>query len=195
MIKKGFTLVELLVVIAILAIAGGLVVAIFTSSLRGSNKSQIVSNIKQNGQSVLENMDKTIRNADAVVCLSSSGSTLVIVQNGAFTRYRFTVPTSMANGFIEQDNPLQPTPPALEADITLFTDNVCSDPVPGANILTDTDPQTGVSAENGLFTRSKQAGSKDSVTIKFDLSPGISAPQAVAGQIDPVVFQTTVQLR
>ena len=55
--------------------------------------------------------------------------------------------------------------------------------------------QSGVSVENGLFSRDKSAGFMDQVTIKFDLKPGLGASQAVAGQIDPVSFQTTIQLR
>ena len=191
MIKKGFTLVELLVVIAILAIAVTFILTIFTSSLRGSNKSQIVSTIKQNGQSVLETMDKTIRNSDNIVCPPLSGSTLVIVKDGIYTRYRFIAPSALDNGSIQQDAPLQP---AL-SDIQSFINAVCIEPLQTPNILTDTNPQTGVSAVNGLFTRTSQPGSKDSVTIRFDLSPGVSAPQVVAGQIDPQTFQTTVQLR
>lgn len=197
MIKNGFTLVELLVVIAILSVAGTLVVTIFTSSLRGSNKSQIVSSIKQNGQLVLEIMDKTIRNSDNIVCVSNLQTTLVIVKNGIFTRYRFIAPVGSTNGLIEQDAPVQIFTDPVKADIKLFIDAICADtdPMSEANILTDTNPQTGVSAKNGLFTRSKQAGSKDAVTVKFDLAPASGAPQAVAGQIDPVTFQTTIQLR
>ena len=84
MIKKGFTLVEILVVIAILSVLGVLILTIFTRTLRGSNKSQIIGKIKQNGQSVLEQMDKTVRNSDKVVCVISSN--LVVVKNGIYTR-------------------------------------------------------------------------------------------------------------
>lgn len=198
MIKKGFTLIELLVVIAILSIAGALILTIFTSSLRGSNKSQIVSSIKQNGQSVLETMDKAIRDSDNIVCANSltpPGPTLVIVKDGVFTRYRFIVPADSANGFIQQDNPLQPAPPASGADIKFFTENVCSDPMQGAKILTDINPASGVSLINPTISTNKLSGFKDSVTIQFTLKPGIGASAAVAGQIDPVTFKTTIQLR
>lgn len=202
MIKKGFTLVEVLVVIAILAIAGTFILTIFTSSLRGSNKSQIVSSIKQNGQSVLETMDKTIRNSDNMVCVSSpTNNTLVIVKDGIYTRYRFIAPSPSpsptVNGLIQQDNPAKQIVLGSEETDPEFVNRVCAlgDPMQGVNTLTGTNPQTGVSVENGLFTRTRQPGSKDSVTIKFDLSPGISAPAVVAGQIDPVTFQTTIQLR
>ncbi len=67
--------------------------------------------------------------------------------------------------------------------------------MPTPVILTDTKSQTGISVESGLFTRDRSAGFKDQVTIKFIVKPGVQAPAAVAGQIDPVTFQTTVELR
>lgn len=191
--NKGFTLAEILVVIAVLAILGGLILVIFINTLRGSNKSQILLSIKQNGQSVLETMDKTVRNADEVVCTSSD--TLVTVKDGFYTRFKFIPPTSTTNGLIQQDSPVKPQPPAQESDLKLFIDSVCINPLVEAGTLTDTNSQTGVSARDGSFTRDKQAGFKDKVIIKFTLVAPIAAPPAVAGQIDPVTFQTTVQLR
>ncbi len=197
--SAGFTLVEMLVAIAIVAILGMVLTAIFVNTLKGGNKSQILANIKQNGQVVLENMDKTIRGADNVVCSSLTGNTLVVVKNGCYTRYRFK------DSQIWQDNP-QPdsstscitNPPSpTPKDIKTFTNDVCTDtdPMNSPNILTDTNPQSGVSVSEGLFTRNRQAGLKDSITVTFKLDHGISAPSSVAGQIDPVVFTTTIGLR
>ena len=105
MTQKGFTMVEILVTMAILSIFGLLILLIFTSSLRGSNKSQILTIIKENGQSVLETIDKTIRSSDNLVCISDNDTTLIVVKNGIYTRYRFVLETVSTNGFIEQDNP------------------------------------------------------------------------------------------
>lgn len=200
--KKGFTLVEILVVIAVLSIVGVIVLTIFTQTLRGSNKSQIIGIIKQNGQSVLENMDKTIRGADNVVCPTiTTVKTLVVVKNGEYTRFRFFDPIAgSTNGQIQQDFPVQPQPPAPKSDIDLFLANVCTDPMGTdsllpVQVLTDTNPKTGVSIENGLFTRNRLAGFTDQVTIEFNLKPGVETPQAVAGSIDAVTFRTTIQLR
>lgn len=201
MMNRGFTLVEILVVIAITAIVGTIMVAIFSNTLRGSNKSQILAAIKQNGQAVLENMDKTIRNSGDVVCpqiipplTSASSDTLVVVKNGFYTRFKFMPPILTSNGVIQQDNPVQPTS-GPESDNKVFLDNLCNVyTVPSPTVLTDTNSQSGVSA-NGLFTRNKQPGFKDSVTVAFTLGPGVGAPPVITGQIDPVAFQTTVQLR
>lgn len=209
--EKAFTIVEILVVIAIVAIVGTIMVASFTNTLRGSNKSQILAVIKQNGQAVLENVDKTIRAADDVVCVTPSHKTLVVVKDGLHTRYRFIPPNNMdsvlgncgsllgtANGCIQQDNPIQ------------FKNSLCSDdsdPLIAPITLTDTSPQSGVSVDcvtsggipnctsNPVFDRSILAGSKDVVDVRFALNPGVNAPAAITGQIDPVTFQTTVQLR
>lgn len=207
--NSGFTLVEILVVIAVIAIIGTILVAIFTNTLKGSSKSQILSVIKQNGQAVLENMDKTVRGADDVVCpfvippvTTADSTNLVILSGGIYTRYRFTAPTGTDNGLIQQDNPIKQTDVATgkEETDTAFFNRVCTpdDPMTQLtqiSILTDANPQMGVSVENGLFTRRTEPGFKDSVTVKFTLGPGTQAPSTVTGQIDPVNFQTTVQLR
>ncbi|MBU1031949.1 type II secretion system GspH family protein [Patescibacteria group bacterium] len=202
MIKaKGFTLVEILVVIAIVAIMGTILAAIFVNTLKGSNKSQILAVIKQNGQAVLENMDKTIREADKVVCLDKN--TLVVVKNGCYTRYKFMTPSETQNGQIQEDYPqpdpstpcVQNSPAPTPSDIKTFTDNVCTDPMVNPSVLTDTNPQSGVSVNNGSFTPEPQPGFKNSVTVTFTLGPGVGAPAAITGQIDPVEFTTSIGLR
>lgn len=205
--QKGLTLAEMLVVLAVLTIVGVLLLNIFTSTLRGNNKTQIVSAIKQNGQSVLEQMDKTVRNADNV-CVSPGLKTLIVIKNGIYTRYRFFLASTTVNGSIQQDNPVKQTDPNTGKEETdpVFIDRVCSDvdPMSQITVLTDTNPQTGVSIEcidnncnppNEIFKNDSSSGFKDQVTIRFAVWPGVLAPQAVRGQIDPVTFQTTITLR
>ena len=204
----------MLVVIAVLSLVGVLILTIFTRTLRGSNKAQIIGVIKQNGQSVLESMTSNIRNADNLICPvdSTPTNTLVVVKNGIYLRYRIAfagnskVPSSCsANGCIVSDNPVQSTDPTADevANPTLFVNRVCNplsiipDPLSSALIMTDTNTQSGVSVSNksGLFVRSKASGFKDGVTINFSLEEAKDALPSVAGQIDPVTFETTIQLR
>lgn len=211
--KKGFTLVEMLVVISVLSVVGVIILTIFTRTLKGNNKAQILAAIKQNGQAVLENMDKTIRGADNAVCIgkyqSTYDNTIVVVQNGSmYTRYRFIAPTGSTNGLIQQDNPVQPDS-GNKSNSNTFTSVICADPMgtdtPGnlINTLTDTNLQSGVSVEcigsdcntNPIFKKNPSSGFKDTITIKFQLTHALNAPPAVAGQIDPANFETTVQLR
>lgn len=191
-LSSGFTLVEILVVMAIMAIVGTIMVAIFSNTLRGSNKSQILAVVKQNGQAVLDNMDKAMRDADGVVCpkLDESSNTLVLVKNGRYTRFRFIPSLPGENGYIQQDSP------APGNDINSFLKTVCTDiSIAGTIVLTDTNPQSGVSVANGSFSRNQQPGFKDSVTVSFTLGPGTGIPAGLANQIDNVIFRTTIQLR
>lgn len=186
--RSGFTLVEILVVLAVLSLVGVLVVTIFTRTLRGANKSQILSSIKQNGQASLENMDKTIRGAHNLVCISSDNNIIVVERDGIYTRYRFDLDlTGKTNGAVRMDRPIQAP-----------QERVCNpaDPMVDFTTLSDTNTQTGVKVVSGSFKRgTPQAGFKDIVTILFALGPGVEAPKAVAGQIDPVTFQTTILIR
>lgn len=195
--EKGFTLAEILVVIAVISILGLLIVTIFSRTLRGTNKSQIISAIKQNGQAVLESMDKTIRGADNLVCISNDPpSTIVVVEGGKYTRYRFQIyPDKSKNGVVFQDNPAAGI---NESDPRLFINRVCNprDVMGVPQTLTDNNPQTGVNLISGSFQKnSPQAGFKDIVSIQFALGPGIDAAKAIVGQIDEVSFQTSIELR
>lgn len=207
----GFTLIEMLVVMAITAVVGTLLVVIFSNTLRGSNKSQMLAVIKQNGQAVLEGMDKTIRNADKLVCplpssadptrLVPDSNTVMTKQDKIYTRYRVvrfddasgTAPPSClgvnANGCIIVDYPA----PVAGSDLQALCNT--SELMSSAEILTDTNTQTGVAVESGKFSISKPPGSHAAVTIDFKLKPGAGLPTEIRNQIEAVTFHTTVQIR
>lgn len=197
---NGFTIVEILVVISLLAVVSTFLTEAFVRSLRGGNKAEVVNRLKQNGQSVLDNISNTIRNSDNVVCpqISSDGTsatadTLAVEKKGTYTRFRFIAATSTTNGKIIQDSPVFTTGTLQQflTDICINTD------YSGAALtsMTDTNITTGVSAVNGVFHRNRQAGSKDSVNVSFNLKPAIFAPAVSTENLDPVPFKTTVVLR
>lgn len=194
--KKGFTLVELLVSVAVLSILGVIFLVVFSNSLRGGNKAQIVLAIKQNGQSVLETMDKTIRSSDDVVCVGSDKKIIVIAKDGDYTRYRFdpSPSPSPANGQILQDNP------TMDPDDTQsgFINRICSpSTIMGTDsiVLTDTNTKTGISVISGEFRKDSKAGYNDVITIKFDIVQGVEVTPGTSSVIDPIRFETSIQLR
>lgn len=164
---------------------------IFFRSLQASNKTQILTQMKQNGQTAMEKLEKNIRDSDAVVCVGPSSSptkdTVVIDSKGIYNRYKFISPVgAISNGVIQLDQPDKSTLTPCDNYVAPFT-NLQS--------LTNKNLLSGVSIRNGSFTRSQQAGFKDTVTIKFDLFPAVGVPSQISSQINPVTLTTTVVLR
>ncbi len=189
--ERGFTLVEMLVVISLLSIVGVIILTIFSRTLKGSNKAQIIAVIKENGQSVLENMDKTIRNSDSVFC--TNNSTIVVNSGNIYTRYKFITNAGL-NGYIQREvfafanNDTQAISQSSHLCIDYTDVNIT--PVK----LTDDNSQTGVSVESGAFSKNHSPGFADQVTISFQVKPGKGAPASIAGQVDAATFQTTIEL-
>ncbi|QQG43268.1 MAG: prepilin-type N-terminal cleavage/methylation domain-containing protein [Candidatus Daviesbacteria bacterium] len=186
--KNGFTLVEILVVIAILTVMGVILSEIFFRSVRGSAQAEIISRIKQNGQAALETMDKTLRSADGLVCVSSDNSAILFVKSGVYTRYTYTAATSSVNGSLSVDYPTSGDCSAPKVSVAYLTDIGSSDPKTGVSI-------SGTSGSSGVFVRTKQAGVKDVVMISFDIGVPLGLPTYLKQRIDPSSFQTIVELR
>lgn len=181
--RNGFTLVEILIVLSILSILSIIFVQIFFRSLRGSSKAQILGIVKQNGQSALDSMDKSIRTADKIVCPSTNqvSDTLVLLKDADFIRFKFNAPKTapLANGFISQDNERDCTS-ALALNYTS---------------LTNTHITNGASVLSGSFLVNSKQGFSDLVAISFQIGPGISIPKTLTDIIDPIKMSTSVSLR
>src|SRR3989344_4232759 len=67
--KNGFTLLEFLVVIGLLSLTIGSILLFLTSVLKGTNQANVTSEVKQNGQVVLDALESQIRKATDAVCL------------------------------------------------------------------------------------------------------------------------------
>jgi prepilin-type N-terminal cleavage/methylation domain-containing protein len=64
--SKGFTLIELLAVIIVFSLISGIGSVILITSLRTSTKTNTLTNVKQNGNYVITQMSKVIRNSVSV---------------------------------------------------------------------------------------------------------------------------------
>lgn len=191
----GFTLIETLVSIAIVGVIGYILVDLVTRSIQGNNKTRLLSVVKQNGQTALNILDTTIRNADNVVCPSSGSSVVMTVRDkqSKYIRIAFVPPSpSYQNGFIKQEELVAP---ANQSQIP----SLCSlGSVSSVKILTDTDRTTGVSVDQGQFTISSPTTAKESVVIRFKVKPGVNLGANFTEQLGDsagMSFQTTVQLR
>ncbi len=200
---RGFTLLESLIAIAIFAVIGLIAVDLVNRTLQGNNKAQLISKIKQNGQSALNVMDETIRSADSIDCvgsLDSLTSVISVAKNSQHTRFRLisqTASSPTVNGVIIQDN-LNIINQAILNDqnskdqlCTILSNSQFS--VPSFSNLTDIDTTSGASVKSGSFNRNQ--GYKDYISVMFNLGPAINAPQSADNQIGNILFQTTVSLR
>lgn len=197
--KKGFTLAEVMVVIAVVALMGIILTEIFFRTFRAGNKAQVLATIKKNGQSILETMDKSIRNAKEVVIIcdgdpsSPDGidDTIIIKnQQGQYLRYRFTKEVlGTTNGKLQSDTPDM-------SNVVTSTDLLakCIDSLDSPINLSDDSTQNGVSVVPTVTSFISKPADKNEVTIEFGVKPPVGAPN-FGGQIDPVIFKTTVSLR
>ena len=71
--SKGFTLVELLTVCALIVVVGVMIVAIITSSLRGSNRTNNINDIRERGTYILSQMSKMISYSKSFEGVSITG--------------------------------------------------------------------------------------------------------------------------
>lgn len=196
--ERGFTVVEILVGVAISAAIALVLTAILSQLLRGGTKSDLISVIKQDGQSALGTLELNIRESDGVICptalpFPNGQRTVVIVQNGIYTRFRFYNPVSSrtpANGYLEEYNIPQSTIDSIEPDQGYGS--LCTDSTPGT-ALTDTNTASGISIQNAQFTGT----STGLVGIQFDAYPGVTAGTGLENEVGAsgIHFETTVEIR
>ena len=97
--QKGFTLVELLTTIIVLVAVGAVIGGIVTSSFRGTNKTNVIENIRQNGNYVLAQVARNIEYAKVFNGLSADGTTYVTTC--PFSRAPTPTPVITAYDFIK----------------------------------------------------------------------------------------------
>ncbi len=88
-LEKGYTLVELLAVMIVLAALGTILGSIIISVFRGTNKTNAITVVRQNGNFAINQMSKMIRNAKRFEGVSEDGviyeGTCVLPSVGAGT--------------------------------------------------------------------------------------------------------------
>ena len=179
--SEGFTLIELLAVIFILIAVGTIIGAILVSSLRGTNKTNTITVVRQNGNFAIMQMVKMLRSAKRldfpVSCLLPLSPTPIPTYSSVtFTSFDDGQTTFSCNDSLD-------TPPnTIASNSSSFLDT------------------TSVSLVSCAFTCSQASPSDLSIIgINFSLSAyaptGVNLLPEKTASATAIPFQTSVTMR
>lgn len=170
--EKGFTFMEILVAAGIIALISGVSAQVFLTTSRNAVKSDLIRNIKQNGEYSLEVMSRMIQSARSISGCSGAASASLSIKN--------------------QDDGLTTFGCALDGAVT----RIASSSAVGTAYLTTAGLTLGgaTCAQSSLtFLCTPISGLPSSVRINFTLSQ-IGQPVKNYEKAS-VPFQTTVTMR
>ncbi|MDO8487107.1 MAG: prepilin-type N-terminal cleavage/methylation domain-containing protein [Candidatus Curtissbacteria bacterium] len=186
-LKQGFTLVELLVGLGLLALTVGSALLFLTSVFRGSNQAAVITEVKQNGQSVLDSLERQIRGASDARQMQGGElpqgaiNGLVLTVGAARTLYVACFSsTASVNGWIGLAN-MQTGAGLSLSDYKPLTNN--------ASVIEGVDISTCSFSVVAATTVSPAI-----VSVKFTINQGVSAPSR-SDFLSNAQFQTTISLR
>ena len=184
--QKGFTLIELLVGMVILLSVGTIIVSILFSSLRGANKTNTITLVRQNGDYTITQMTKTIRNAKSFNGVSNDGVNYSLVCSPSPGSYTFIKITSLdgTQTAFSFSSCTSSSCPSSSLPPTIFSN---------ANKLLDTSVCLVCTAPHE-FTCSQQSAS-DGPTIGITFSLSANTQSTLFEQAAILPFSTTVSMR
>ena len=181
--NEGFTLVELLSSIIVLVAVGSVITGIITSSLRGTNKTTTIENIRQNGNYALVQMSKNIEYAQVFNGFSNDNINYVIscpfslapTPAPVTTNYNFVKVTPLNSNAIVYN--CTSSPPTITANGSSLVD-------------------TNAVSLSTCTLSCIQTGSTDFPIIKigFTLGPK-NASDLVENSTPPILFETSLTIR
>ncbi len=187
--SAGFTLIELLVSLGLLAVTVGSALLFLTSVFRGSNQAAIVTEVKQNGQSVLDSLERQIRDASgarqmlgAEFPLGATNGVVLTLPNARTLYAACFASTPSANGWIGLANMQTGTTPAL-SDYKSLTNN--GNAIEGVDIS---------ACSFSVVAATSGTSSPAVVSVNLTINQGVSAPSR-ADFLSNAKFQTTISLR
>lgn len=182
--SAGFTLIEFLVVLGLLSLTVGATLLFLTSVLKGSNQANVVSETKQNGQFVLDSLERQIRNATGAANGANTKHLVLNRLNALPLQIKcFDEVSGTSNGYIG-------TVEDSNTGVPGVSDGSYSP-------ITNIDPISGVSIQDcSMMVQPESSGgvSPPIVTISFKVQQGVKAPsrQDFMANLD---FQTRISLR
>lgn len=84
-LKAGFTLLEMLVSVGVIAVISVVLSQVFIVTLRTNTKTELLKDIKQNGELALETMMRMIQSAKNVTCPTTQSVTVTGPDDGVTT--------------------------------------------------------------------------------------------------------------
>ena len=181
--NEGFTLVELLSSIIVLVAVGSVITGIITSSLRGTNKTTTIENIRQNGNYALAQMSKNIEYAQVFNGFSNDNVNYVIscpfslapTPAPVTTNYNFVKVTPLNSNAIVYN--CTSSPPTITANGSSLVD-------------------TNAVSLSTCTLSCIQTGSTDVPIIKIGFTLGPKNPNnLVENSTPPILFETSLTIR
>lgn len=96
--KNGFTLIELLVVMMVLVTVGLIIATIIVSALRGSNKTNTVNTVRQNGDYAISQISKMLEFSQSFGGVSTDGVNYITTCSSPNTLYNYIKTKSFDGG-------------------------------------------------------------------------------------------------
>lgn len=185
--RPGFTLVELLVVLGLLSITITATLLFLTSTLKGSNQTTIIAEVKQNGQVVLDSLERQIRNATKAVEVAGlpeapNGYIELTFPDASSMRVSCFSSSGNLNGYIGVKK---------NTDIS-YTSLTNQDTISGVNVVCN--PTECGNKSLDLIEPSSGSLSPPIVSVCFVMQQGLGAPSR-ADFVASANFQTTISLR
>lgn len=194
-VKLGFTLIELLVVLGILASTVGAALLLLTSVLRGTNQGNVTAEVKQNGQVVLDSLEKQIRGAldarllsGADIPIGSSNALVATLSSGGYLYVACFDSKVTTNGWIGTVTSSAATVPSAGQYQTLTN----RDNIAGVDVVCDSPcPPT---CTFGVIAASSGSLSPPIVRVSFMANQGVKAPSR-QDFLANAKFETSISLR
>jgi len=179
--SRGFTLVELLSSIIVLVAVGSVIAGIITFSLRGTNKTNSIENIRQNGNYALSQLSKNIEYAQVFNGLSIDGTTYVT--SCPFSLSPTPIPVTTQYSFIRV------TP--LKGSSIVYN---CASSILSANGVSLVDTNSISLTECAIACIQTRATDVPVVKVSFKL--GSNNPNGLPeNSTPPILFETSVSIR
>jgi type II secretory pathway pseudopilin PulG len=181
-----------LVVIGILGIVVGSSMLFLTNILKGSNQAQVVGEIKQNGQTVLDVIDRQIRNAENVEDFTP------LFISPPDDAIKLNITNSASSIYIACFNRDITTSPKKNGWIGILNSTSAPSSVSEFLKLTNTSEVSGIDLECDTSTFSISGLISDSypqvVQVRFKVYQGVEAPNRLDFNASSE-FKTTISLR